>query len=75
MNHIAVGINLKYLFEKYYLEKASGWAMDIGVKKKNIMDGLDLGFSIQNIGHISKLKKESTPLPLIINTGIGYTAR
>ena len=72
IDNIAVGINLKYLFEKYYLEKASGWAMDIGVKKKNIMDGLDLGFSIQNIGHISKLKKESTPLPLMINTGIGY---
>lgn len=69
---IAVGFNLKYLFEKLYLEKASGWAIDLGIKKKNIIEGLDLGLTLQNIGQMSKLKKESTPLPFIVNTGIGY---
>jgi hypothetical protein len=70
--NIAVGFNLKYLFEKLYLEKASGWAFDLGAKKKNIIEGLDLGLTIQNIGQMSKLKKESSPLPFMVNTGIGY---
>ena len=68
----AVGLNLKYLFEKEYLEKASGWAMDLGAKKKNVIQGLDLGLTIQNIGQMSKLKNENTPLPLMVNIGIGY---
>ncbi|HEM49488.1 MAG TPA: PorV/PorQ family protein [Caldithrix sp.] len=72
IDDIAVGINLKYLFEKLYLEKASGWAVDFGAKKKNVITGLDLGLTIQNIGQMSKLRKESTPLPLMVTTGIGY---
>ncbi len=73
VDDIAVGINLKYLFEKLYLEKATGWAIDFGVKKKNIIDRLDLGLTVQNIGQTSKLEQESTPLPLMVNSGIGYT--
>jgi hypothetical protein len=73
VNDIAIGINIKYLFEKLYLEKATGWAFDFGVKQKNIIERLDLGFTIQNIGKTSELKRESTPLPLMINSGIGYT--
>lgn len=69
----AVGVNLKYLFEKYYLERASGWAIDLGVKKKNVIVGVDLGVTIQNLGKMSELKLESTPLPLIISGGLGYT--
>lgn len=72
-NDYAVGINLKYLFEKYYLEKASGWAFDFGMKKKNIIDNLDLGITIQNLGQMSDLKYKSTPLPLIFCGGLGYT--
>lgn len=73
VSDIAIGVNIKYLFEKLYLEKATGWALDFGIKKKNIIDRLNLGLTIQNIGQTSKLKRESTPLPLMINSGIGYT--
>ena len=69
----AVGVNLKYLFEKYYLEKASGWAVDLGIKKKNIINNLDLGITVQNLGQMSELKDKSTPLPLIFSGGLGYT--
>lgn len=72
LNDYAVGINVKYLFEKLYLEKAAGWAIDLGFKKKEIITGTDLGITIQNIGYLSELKEESTPLPLIVRGGLGY---
>ncbi|MEJ2055034.1 MAG: PorV/PorQ family protein [Calditrichaceae bacterium] len=68
----AAGINIKYLFEKLYLEKSSGWAIDLGVRKKDVISGMDLGAAIQNIGQLSKLKRENTPLPFIIRGGVGY---
>ena len=67
-----VGANVKYLFEKYYMALAPGWALDLGVLKRDILDNLDWGMSIQNIGKMSKLDKIETPLPLLVRTGVSY---
>lgn len=67
-----VGINLKYLFEKYYQVSASGWAIDFGLSKQ-IFEDLDLGFTLQNMGAMGKLKNESTPLPLMARLGLSYS--
>ena len=67
-----VGITLKYLFEKSYLASAPGWAVDIGLYKKDFYGGTDFGFVVQNLGKMSELYKEATKLPIIIRTGIAY---
>ena len=66
------GMSLKYLFEKYYLEKAPGWAIDLGLLKKNLLPRLDWGFTIQNVGRMSQLRELRTPLPLMVRNGLAY---
>lgn len=67
-----IGLNLKYLYEKYYLEHAPGWAVDLGIRKLGVLKGLDWGLTFQNIGQMSNLKEIDTPLPLMVRSGIAY---
>jgi hypothetical protein len=71
-NNLQVGLQVKYLYEKYYLNSADGFALDLGIKKRNILPDLSWGAVIQNIGKMSVLKKEATVLPLLLRTGIDY---
>ncbi len=64
-----IGTQIKYLYEKYYLESADGVAFDLGLMHEQLIEDLNWGFVIQNIGSMAKLRNESTPLPLIIRTG------
>jgi hypothetical protein len=68
----SAGINFKYLFEKYYLEQAPGWALDLGLKKIDLISNLDWGLTVQNIGQMTKLKHNKTPLPFMIWSGLAY---
>ena len=67
-----VGGSLKYLFEKLYLASAPGWAIDLGVLKKNFLGSVDFGLAIQNLGKMSKMDHQATKLPLMISTGLTY---
>jgi len=67
-----VGGSVKYLFEKYYLASAPGWVVDLGILRKDLIDGIDFGFVVQNMGKMSELKNDATPLPLIIQAGFAY---
>ncbi len=68
-----VGIGVKYLYEKYFLHAASGWAVDLGVQKEHILPQLDWGVTIQNMGKMSPLDRVATQLPLLVRTGLAYT--
>ncbi|MGD9900082.1 MAG: PorV/PorQ family protein [Calditrichaceae bacterium] len=66
------GITVKYLYEEYYLYSAPGWAIDLGVQKREILSDLDLGITIRNIGRMSELDREATALPVILRNGFAY---
>jgi hypothetical protein len=66
-----VGLNLKYLYEKYYLADANGFAVDLGVQKV-IMQNMMFGASMQNLGSMGTLQNESTQLPMLARAGIAY---
>ncbi len=69
----AVGSTVKYLFEKYYLASASGWAIDLGILRRNaFFKKLDWGLAVQNLGRMNPLKNERTPLPVILRSGLQY---
>jgi len=68
----SVGGQLKYLYEKYYLTWAEGIAVDLGLRKKNVLPELEWGLSIQNLGKMNKLRSQASPLPLILRTGVSY---
>lgn len=67
-----IGGQVKYLYEKYYFESAGGFAVDIGVLKRNILPDFSWGAVIQNVGSMQKLKDESSRLPLSIRSGVSY---
>ena len=66
------GLQVKYLYEKYYLYSANGFALDLGIKKEDILQDLSWGLVIQNLGKMSALKDEATRLPLNLRTGVKY---
>ena len=67
-----VGATLKYLFEKIYVESATGFAVDMGVTYRSPISGLQLGFTLQNFGKMNDLRAESTDLPLVTRIGGHY---
>lgn len=68
----SAGVQLKYLYEEYYLTSAAGIAVDLGIRRKNVLPELEWGLSIQNLGKMNKLRSAASSLPLILRTGVSY---
>jgi len=68
-----IGARAKYLFEKYYLNSAPGWAVDFGLQRSDFLPGMDVGVVVYNIGWMSTLQKQATSLPLFVKAGLRYT--
>lgn len=68
---LAVGINLKLISQDYYMEKGSGFGIDLGMlafPKENF----SLGLNLQNIGPKIKIGDAENKLPFNIKGGIAY---
>jgi len=68
---IPIGINLKVLQEKLASYQANGAALDIGMTDK-LMENLNFGFAVQNIGPAVTFISDTTPLPLNVKMGLAY---
>jgi len=66
------GITGKFLYEKLYIDEASGYGFDFGLQYRSTTPGLMFGFSILNAGAMNDLRKESTELPLTYRVGSSY---
>lgn len=67
-----IGLQIKYLYEKYYLYNAEGLAFDLGILNTKIIQDISWGLVIQNIGKMNALRAEETQLPLILRMGLSY---
>jgi hypothetical protein len=67
---LSLGITGKFLFEKIYVDNASGFAVDLG--GLYVKERLSLGLAISNLGSMSELRNESTKLPVSIRGGGSY---
>lgn len=67
---LTLGITGKFLYEKIYVDNASGFAFDFG--GLYVKDKLSLGLAISNLGSMSELRNESTKLPSSIRGGASY---
>jgi len=67
-----LGTTVKYLYQKIYIESASGLAVDFGLQYNTSLQGLKTGIVFQNFGFMSKLQEESTKLPQTIRLGLAY---
>ncbi len=68
---LSFGVTAKYLYEKIYVDEASGYAFDAGGHYRTPWE-VDVAFSLSNIGSMSALKDEATELPLVLRLGAGY---
>lgn len=69
---IFFGVTAKYIYENILSDESSGYAADFGLTYKNILENVDLGLSLRNIGSISKLRTESSDLPIDLRFGGSY---
>jgi len=72
-NKFRAGFSAKYLYEKIYIEEASGYAFDIGVSYQPFQSSLRFAGVIQNIGSMGDLRNESIKLPTTFRIGGGYS--
>ncbi|MBN1632966.1 MAG: PorV/PorQ family protein [Ignavibacteria bacterium] len=68
--NFSVGITSKLLYEKIYIDEASGVGFDFGTLYRK--ENLALSFVVANIGSVNELKDVSTKLPTLVRFGGGY---
>jgi hypothetical protein len=68
--NISVGITSKFLYEKIYVDDASGVGFDFGTNYDK--DNLSFSFVVANLGSVNELRNTSTKLPSLVRFGGGY---
>lgn len=69
---ITVGGTAKYLYEKIYIDEATGFAGDLGILYKTPIDGLTAGVALANLGSLQKFRDEASDLPSELRAGGTY---
>ena len=68
--NLSVGVTGKFLFEKIYVDEASGYGFDFGTNYTK--DNYSLALVVSNVGSINKLRNESSKLPTLVRFGGSY---
>ena len=70
IQNLEFGVTIKYLYEGLLSDDASGTGYDFGLLYTNLIDNLNVGASIRNLGSMNALRNEKTKLPadFIINS-------
>ncbi len=68
-----LGLSVKALYEKIYLDDVWGWAIDLGLIYLPALEGLTLGGSVLTLGPAMKLRSEKFDLPTIYKLGLTYS--
>lgn len=70
--NLAAGFSVKYLYEKIYLNSATGFAVDLGGLWQTPLAHLKLGVTLQNLGSASALRNDDIKLPALVRLGGAY---
>jgi hypothetical protein len=70
--NLFAGVTYKYLYENIFSDDATGYSFDFGLTYTKLIDGLDLGVSLRNLGSMNNLRSESTKLPTDLRLGASY---
>ncbi len=68
--NLYAGITAKFLYEKIYIDEASGFGLDFGTNY--IYNNFSFSAVLQNIGSMNELKSESSKMPTSIRFGGSY---
>ena len=77
----AVGLSVKWIYEKIDISSAGGWGIDLGGicspfknAGKPLLENLKLGVAVLNLGSKMKFEKESYSLPTVYKAGLSWFA-
>jgi len=70
---IKLGIAPKYLYEKIFVDEATGYGIDAGLLYIPPIENLIIGFSLTNYGSLAAFRKEQNDLPAQIRLGGTYS--
>jgi hypothetical protein len=68
----SVGVSGKFLQEKLFVDEASGFAGDIGMRVNVPVEGLTIGLAVANLGGMNNLRNAATSLPTVLRAGGAY---
>ena len=69
---LSVGSTAKYLYDKMYVDDATGYAFDLGVLYRTPLEGLSLAAAVTNIGQMNAFRSQKTDLPTKVDLGVDY---
>lgn len=69
---LSFGVSAKFLYEKIYVDEASGYAFDLG-GLYIVSPSLSLGVSLSNLGSMNEMKNDKIELPRTLRGGAAYT--
>ncbi len=69
---LKVGLTAKYVYEKIFIDRAAGFAVDFGAQFQPFAVPLKFGVSAQNFGSMGKLRAQSIELPRTLRAGVSY---
>jgi len=70
--HLSLALTGKFIYEKLFIDEASGYAADLSAAYRFEKNPLVLAASLQNIGSMNALREASTALPTLIRAGAAY---
>ena len=66
---LSLGTNLKYLYDKLYIDEASGYGFDLGTLYRTPFEGLSIAAALTNVGKMNAFKTQKTDLPTSFDLG------
>jgi len=69
---LSAGLTFKFIHENLLTDQARGIAFDFGLFYRDVVENLNIGAAIKNIGSMNKLRNESTELPMDVAVGASY---
>ena len=69
---LLVGGALKYIYEKLYVDEATGIGFDFGAAYRTPVEGLTAGISMTNLGELGEFRNDASQLPAVGRIGASY---
>ncbi|MBI5471743.1 MAG: PorV/PorQ family protein [Ignavibacteriae bacterium] len=70
---LKIGVSGKFLFEKIFVDEATGYGIDIGAQYRTPIENLSVGLAVQNLGALSEMRTEKLKLPTLARLGPAYS--
>lgn len=69
---LSAGITFKFIHENLLTDQSRGIAFDFGIFYRDLIENLNIGAAVKNIGSMNELRAESTELPVDLSIGASY---